>query len=258
VGLQHGAHLSRCDAQERADDDLAALDAYLHPGEVPPTEPQPEVVDAPESPWTTGGFRLFITHLASQKKNVGKLKTALVEHSIEGFVAHETIEPTMEWQDVIESGLRTCDALAAWLSHGIKESSWCDQELGFGVCRGLLLVPISVDVDPYGFIAKYQALRVHNQQSVPDVARSIFDLLVRHELSREPMARALVWRYESSGSYDETRANVGYLRRIPPEAWTPALKEQARTAHKRNGQVRDAYVGDKFASDVVAALLPPN
>jgi hypothetical protein len=82
------------------------------------------------------------------------------------------------------------------------------------------------------------------------------DLLVRHEQSRGAMARALVWRYENSGSFTETRTNVGYLRRIPPEAWTPALKEQARTAHERNYEVREAWVGEGYAADEVAEIVP--
>jgi hypothetical protein len=72
------------------------------------------------------------------------------------------------------------------------------------------------------------------------------------------MARALVWRFENSGSFDETRANVGYLRRIPHEAWTPALKERALTAHERNYQVAEAYVGERYAADEVADIVPPD
>lgn len=244
---------------KHADDDcLADLNAYLHPGDVPPTDPQPaeRVVEDPDSPWTTGGFRLFLTHLASQRENVGKLKAALAEHSIEAFVAHETIEPGKEWQDVIESGLRSCDALAAWLTAGIKESSWCDQEIGFAVCRGILVVPIRFGVDPYGFIGKYQGMTIRDNDKVPVIARSIFDLLVTHELSRGAMARALVWRYENTDSFDAARTNLGYLRRIPPEAWTPALKEQALRVPERNYQVSEAWWGQRALPDAVRELIP--
>lgn len=209
-----------------------------------------------DSPWDTGGFRLFITHLATQKADVGELKAALVEHAIEGFVAHQTIEPTQEWQNVVEAALRSCDGLAAWLTPGIRDSSWCDQEIGFAVARSILVVPIRCGVDPYGFIGKYQALTVRSDQHMPEIARSIFDLLVMHERSRDAMARALVWRFENSRSFNETRANVGYLRRIPDEAWTPTLKDRARTAQERNYEIREAWVGSKSAAEAVADLIP--
>jgi hypothetical protein len=238
------------------DDALAELNAYLHPGEVPPTQPPPEVVEDPDSPWQTGGFRLFMTHVAAEKSHVGKLRDALAEHSIEAFVAHQVIEAGKEWEKVIETALRSCDALAAWMTPaGFKESDWCDQEIGFAVSRGLLVIPLRFGLDPYGFIGKYQALTIRDQHPFNEIARSIFDLVVQHELSRRAMARALVWRYENSASFDATRANVGYLRRIPPEAWTDALKDQARTAHERNYQISAAYVGPRFASNVVSELI---
>ena len=237
------------------DDDLVALHAYLHPGDVPPTEPQPDLIEDPDSPWETGGFRLFVSHLSGEKENVSRLKSALAAHSIEAFVAHEAIEPTKEWVNVIEAALRSCDALAAWLSPGFRESSWCDQEVGFAVSRGILVVPLRFGLDPYGFIGKYQALTVRDKHPPVDLARTIFDLLVQHELTRSAMARALVWRYENSRSFDATRTNVGYLRRIPPQAWTSALKEQARTAHERNWEVANAWVGQGSAADAVAELI---
>jgi hypothetical protein len=105
----------------------------------------------------------------------------------------------------------------------------------------------------------HQALTVRDKHPLPELARTVFDLIVQHELSSGAMARALVWRFESSASFDATRANLGALRRIPPEAWTPALTEQALTAHERNGQVAETFVGQSYAKDAVAELIhsPP-
>lgn len=51
------------------------------------------------------------------------------------FVAHAAINPTEEWQQVIEYALRSCDACAALLAPGFKESDWTDQEVGFCMAR---------------------------------------------------------------------------------------------------------------------------
>jgi hypothetical protein len=48
---------------------------------------------------------LFLSHLASLKVTVGKLKLSLRKYAISGFVAHEDIDPTKEWQDEIEAAL---------------------------------------------------------------------------------------------------------------------------------------------------------
>jgi hypothetical protein len=94
--------------------------------------------------WEPQHFRLFLCHLASFKKTTAALQSALRRFGISAFVAHVDIEPTREWQDEIEAGLWSMDALAAILIPGFKESNWTDQEVGIAVGRGVLLSRSSV------------------------------------------------------------------------------------------------------------------
>jgi len=52
------------------------------------------------------------------------------------------------------SALATCEALIAWLTPDFHESLWTDQEVGFCVGRSVLIIPIRVGLNPYGFIGK--------------------------------------------------------------------------------------------------------
>lgn len=106
--------------------------------------------------WKPGYFKLFISHLASFKKQISQLKIELEKYGISGFVAHENIEPTKEWQDEIEKGLFSMEALCAVLMPDFNKSKWTDQEVGVAVGREILIIPIRRDMDPYGFIGKYQ------------------------------------------------------------------------------------------------------
>jgi hypothetical protein len=93
--------------------------------------------DAPSIPrldppfWRTGMFRVFLTHLAAHRRLAADLQTALLEFGISAFVAHNDIEPTLEWQGEIETALATCDALVALLHPKFNASPWTDQEIGF-------------------------------------------------------------------------------------------------------------------------------
>ncbi len=49
--------------------------------------------------WDDGMFRLFISHLAANKKTAANLQDALREFGISSFVAHNDIMPTTEWED---------------------------------------------------------------------------------------------------------------------------------------------------------------
>jgi hypothetical protein len=79
---------------------------------------------------------------------MGSLREALRSVGISGFVAHTDIHPTREWQDVIESALETCEALAAYLTDDFHESLWTDQEVGFCVGRAVAILPLKAGRDP--------------------------------------------------------------------------------------------------------------
>ncbi|MBC3764625.1 toll/interleukin-1 receptor domain-containing protein [Neptunicella marina] len=140
--------------------------------------------------WKAGHFRLFLSHLASFKVQTSHLQTALRKYAISSFVAHEDIEPTKEWQNEIEAGLRTMDAIAAILMPGFQESKWCDQEVGVAVGRDVLVIPIRKGQDPYGFIGKYQGIQAKGK-TIGEVAEAVFKTLVKSPKTRNKILVAL-------------------------------------------------------------------
>ena len=71
-----------------------------------------------------------------------KLRSHLAERDIEAFVAHESIQVSQKWEDVLQVGLRTCDAVIALLTPDFKESDWTNQEVGIAIAHGKLVVPL--------------------------------------------------------------------------------------------------------------------
>ncbi|MGH2962948.1 MAG: TIR domain-containing protein [Solirubrobacterales bacterium] len=172
------------------DDVLSQLDDYLHPTAVEPATPQPESFEDPRNPWSGDGFKLFISHVHGYAAHAGALRTELGRRSVDGFVAHDSIEPTEDWQDVIRYALASCEGCVALLTAGFRESPWTDQEVGWCMGRGVLVVPVEFGLNPYGLLGRYQAFRVKKGQTPADIALGIFELLVRKPESREAMARA--------------------------------------------------------------------
>ncbi len=108
--------------------------------------------------WGSEGYRVFISHKSEVKKETSLLKEKLRLFGITGFVAHEDIHPTKEWQDEIENAICSMDALLALMTEGFHDSIWTDQEIGFAFGRGVPIVSVRLGRDPYGFIGKFQAL----------------------------------------------------------------------------------------------------
>ena len=189
-------------------------------------------------------FRLFISHTSAYKREVGLLSSALSAHGIAGFVAHDSISPTEAWQDVIVRALRECEALAAYLTDDFPRSDWTDQEVGAAVVRDLLVLPLRVDINPYGFAGRIQAMPAKGVD--PHLlAGRIADTLRVHPNTKAAMAEAVINRFVHSDSFDDARDNFARLRQVPADAWTQELANSVRQALVDNGQLEDARVGDQ-------------
>lgn len=163
--------------------------------------------------WKAGHFRLFLSHLASFKVQTSHLQTALRTFAISSFVAHEDIEPTKEWQNEIEAGLQTMDALAAILMPGFQESKWCDQEVGFAVGRDVLVIPIRRGLDPYGFIGKYQGIQAQGK-TIGDVAEAIFLTLVKSPKTQNKILVSLSGAISNATTSEEAIEKVAILKSL--------------------------------------------
>ena len=106
----------------------------------------------------TGLFRLFISHISKDKLKATRLKECLSPSGIAGFVAHEDIKPTLEWQDEIERGLNTMDATVAIHTPGFSQSTWTQQEVGFALGRGVKIISFEMGEQSTGFISRRQSM----------------------------------------------------------------------------------------------------
>jgi hypothetical protein len=239
--------------QTGQDDALVELDEYLFGGA------SREVLDPADLPWESGLFRLFISHTSANAELAGKLREYFAPWRVDAFVAHSTIEPTREWERVIEAALSSCHALTALVTEDFVSSRWCDQEVGYCLARRIPIVPVRLGDDPHGFIGKFQAARI-GQGTAPWIADGIFRALARHAALRESMAQPVVHRFGSTKSFDGTRANFQLLQDVPSELWTRELVEVTERAIKENSQLQNAnLLGPVYKSvpEATTELLAP-
>ena len=146
-------------------------------------------------------FRLFISHLAKHKDKATRLKSCLAVHAISGFVAHEDIHPTLEWQAEIERGLFSMDAMVAVHTPGFSQSMWCQQEVGFALGRGVKVISLRMGEDPTGFISKRQALPRLDRKA-EDVAAEIATLLAKDPITAGRLQEAVAVRQAAFATDD--------------------------------------------------------
>lgn len=140
--------------------------------------------------WTPGWFRMFISHVSEHKISAVNLKTALARYRISGFVAHEDVTPAAEWIHEIDAALRSMDGLCAIMTPTFAKSDWCDQEVGYGLGRKIICIPIKKDTDPYGFLGRYQAVS-SKDKNAHTLAHDIFTIVSTDKRSRQIYQRKL-------------------------------------------------------------------
>lgn len=163
--------------------------------------------------WKDNYYRLFISHHSSIKEYAKLLSDNIINYGISGFVAHEVIEPTRDWQFIIESALISCDCLVAILTNKFHESKWTDQELGIAYGLGKKIISLRSGTDPYGFTGKFQALNA-NKKNIPTIAHEIFTLLNEDEKINKKIAIGVVEMFINSYNYRNAKDNLKILRQI--------------------------------------------
>lgn len=188
--------------------------------------------------WRKGMLRLFVTHLATHRDFAAELQETLLNFDVPCFIAHNDIEPTQEWQTQIETALATCDALVALLHKEFHMSNWTDQEIGFAMGRGVPVLAVRFDQDPYGFIGRFQAFN-GNQKTAAVLARELFDAYCKNKQTQRRMGEVLVGLFEESNTFAEAKARIGYLEDL--EIWEPSFSARIRSAARTNSQVSGSW-----------------
>jgi hypothetical protein len=189
--------------------------------------------------WEANMFRLFVSHTSAHKVEMGMLKAELARRGVDAFVAHDDIEPTRQWQDAIESALATCDALTAWLTPDFPASRWTGQEVGFVVARSVLIVPVRVGMDPYGFIGKYQGLQ-GSGKAADVVADEIVDIIASNNLAAARFIAPAAQAFARASSFNMARAAFKTLTKLPVSGWPDEALNAIERAPAENNQISEA------------------
>jgi len=158
-------------------------------------------------------LRVFLSYSHKDRYLAGEFKVQLENYGFEVFLAHEDIEPLSEWQDEIISSLKDCDIFIPIISKNFKESNWTDQETGFALAREILIIPIMIDLSPYGFIGKLQALKPDD--AVSDSCEKIIEIIKNSPLS-ELLTNCFIRSFVNSETFYQANDRADLLQEYEP------------------------------------------
>lgn len=202
--------------------------------------------------WTAGRLRLFASYRDVHRREVGAVRERVALAGVETFAAHESIEVSKEWQQVIEDALRSCDAAVVFLHSGFRDSVWTDQEVGYCLDRRAPIFLAKYEDDPHGFMGKYQAADCGGL-SPAQIGDLILMWLCDEPRTQAAMAEAATAALILSDSFGQTRLILDCLTRLP--AFTADQLRRLENAAATNPQVARAFYGSSSAPAVVNRLV---
>lgn len=194
--------------------------------------------DIAPSYWRDGQLRVFISHLTGQREQAGQVQAALERFGMSGFVAHNDIHPTTEWQIEIETALSTCDLLVALVHPEFVTSKWCDQEVGYALGRGVPVFVVRCGADPHGFVSRFQAFN-GNGKSPFQIAQDLFEASIDHKKLQGKMADIVIDLFVNSGSFAAAKERANYVDRL--KIWEKSYSDRIEKALKQNDQIYGSW-----------------
>ena len=172
------------------------------------------------------------------KKLTGKIKKYLRQYGVKVFLAHDDIEPSEEWADRILEELNNCDIFMPILTKQFNESKWTDQETGCALILKKLIMPLKIDVDPHGFISRYQA-RTLKKNDVPSSLTGVMRVISGKTRVGALLRDVAIMKFASSESFEDARNNTERLLSL--KGFGLNQVEEIVNHTIRNGQIHRCF-----------------
>lgn len=147
--------------------------------------------------WEPGRFRLFLSHSSEDKEFAATLRSKLSKVHIDLFVAHEAIKPNAGWLHEIKLALASCQAVLFLCSKPSNDSTWCQQEIGWALGRGILITTYKYGAVPGGFAGPSQAWKKPGDDW-KQICEELLTVLISDDLTESSMREPLVQWLQTS------------------------------------------------------------
>lgn len=183
-------------------------------------------------------LRIFLSYSTEDKNLAGNIKKNLERYGLEVFLAHEDIEPSSEWQDEIVRNLKSCDIFMPIISKNFRNSDWTDQETGMAFIEGKVIIPLRTELVPYGFIGKYQALKL-DLESIKDSCQRIIQTISKNDPLKEKLTDCIISSFVRSYSFSDANEKALMLKEL--KQFTEDQANEIIRGFIVNDQISGAY-----------------
>ncbi len=191
-------------------------------------------------------IRVFVSYSSANKSLAGQIKRILEQYGLSVFLAHDDIPPLHDWQEEISNNLNECDVFIPILTHSFGNSKWTDQEIGMAFGLKKMIIPLKVDVAPYGFISKIQACKL----DVDNPRRSCLKIInvLKDSQFKESLIDCLLRALEEAYDFDSATKVIKELNDF--ENFNEEQINHIIRVSIRNNQFRMCSTGKTFLRSI--------
>jgi len=166
-------------------------------------------------------LRVFVSYSNEDQNLAHRLKIGLEHFGLDVFLAHDDIPGGTEWEYTIIKTIKQSDIFLQLLTENFKNSEWTDQETGIAISNDKMIIPLKVDIDPYGFTKKIQAFKLKYETIKDETGEhyhfkegsftDIIDIIFENIDLREQLKDCLIRVFVKSSSFQDARDKAGKL-----------------------------------------------
>ena len=195
-------------------------------------------------------LRIFLSYSTKDKNFVGRLKKEVDEYPIDCFLAHENIAPSQMWEETIIDNLKNCNVFVPIITKDFHTSKWTDQECGMAVARGKFILPIFFDITPYGFLTRFQGLKLpKNNVYEKELAKNLIFALAEQKKLRNKIQELFIASLAQAEGYVQAGQYSEVLARLSP--FTVRQMDNILLSAITNDQIYRSFVGMRNLRELV-------
>ncbi len=186
-------------------------------------------------------MKVFLSYSHQDRVLAKQIKSIFEEYGARVFLAHDDLEPSVEWADRMFAEIIECHVLLPILTAHFDASDWTDQEVGIAYGQGKLIVPVSVDRNPHGFISRFQALKLRTDDihAMRRGCRRIVSVICDKPVEGAKLRDAMIEKFGASDSYDE--AGILASRLCSLTGYTTKQVTRVLRYTIRNSQIKGSF-----------------
>jgi hypothetical protein len=192
-------------------------------------------------------LEIFLSYSVIDRKLAGQMKRIFNRNGLKVFLAHDTIKPSADWQDEILQHLQTMDVFIPLLTNNFKNSNWTGQETGIAIQREVLIIPLNIEINPYGFIQKYQAINI-SKISIEYTCEKLIKII--YEKMKNKFLDSIILYFSKSDCFDDANERAKLIRKY--DGYTVRQLNKILKISYDNSQIHGAYTAQNILRNIIS------